>query len=99
MLGDVPPGAGPDQVDHVLGGVGHRQRQEPDHRLAVPEGLDDGPPTTDELGNLGEDVATENLSPWGERCEPEPPPVDDRPVLEVDLEVGIGLVEVHRGEA
>ena len=47
-LGDVAPGAGPDHRDHVLGGVGDRQRQEHevgerrlqrlDDRLAAPAG-------------------------------------------------------------
>jgi hypothetical protein len=59
-----------------------------------------GPPTTDELGNAGpeDQMETRMLTPWGEPCEPDPP-VDDPPVLELTLDVGIGTVEVHRETA
>jgi hypothetical protein len=59
-----------------------------------------GPESFDEQGNFvpPEVVGTEDRTPWGEPCEPEPP-VKDPPVLEVSLDVGIGTVEVHREAA
>jgi hypothetical protein len=59
-----------------------------------------GPQTSDEFGNYvpPEVVGRGHRTPWGEPCEPEPP-VDDPPVLEVTLDVGIGTVEVHREQA
>ena len=41
-LGDVAARAGPDQADHVLGGVGHRQGEEPDGRALGEHALEDG---------------------------------------------------------
>jgi phage shock protein PspC (stress-responsive transcriptional regulator) len=59
-----------------------------------------GPDEYDEMGNFlpPEVIGTETLTPWGEPCEPEPPP-DDPPELEIVLDVGIGKVVVERAAA
>jgi hypothetical protein len=59
-----------------------------------------GPDGYDEMGNFlpPEVIGTETLTPWGEPCEPEPPP-DDPPELEIVLDVGIGKVVVERAAA
>jgi hypothetical protein len=59
-----------------------------------------GPESYDELGNYvpPEVIGAGYRTPWGELCNPEPA-VEDPPVLEVTLDVGIGTVEVHREAA
>ena len=42
-LGDVAPGTGTNDPDHVVGSVGHRERQEPSRQLVGGDAFDDCP--------------------------------------------------------
>jgi hypothetical protein len=98
-LGRVEVDQGPyfGRVDESGGVVRDVDMREGDPLATCAEQDVYGPERFDELGNYvgPEVVGTEYRTPWGEKCEPEPP-VKDPPVLEVTVDVGIGTVEVHR---